>query len=98
LRCTYKTNNNYKTHKQQAQTFFAGQSRYIGVYDSSVVAAKAFNVVQDILKKYRYKSRANPNKEELAAIFGHARLMAIRATKGQGQQGEANDIGQYPER
>lgn len=66
---------------QQAQTYFAGQSRYIGVYENSVLASKAYEVVQDYLSEFRSASKLPKDtpREELAAIFGQARIAAEQA-------------------
>ena len=64
--------------QQQAQTYFAGQSRYVGVYDTSRLAARAYVVVQDYLRQYRENrsfTKETP-KEELARIFAAARKAA----------------------
>ena len=63
---------------QQAQTYFAGQSRYVGVYDTSRMAARAYVTVQDFLRKYRDNRSLTKDspKEELARIFSTARKAA----------------------
>ena len=68
---------------QQAQTYFAGQSRYVGVYDTSRLAARAYVVVQEYLRKYRENRTANKEtpKEELAKIFASARKAADDAVQ-----------------
>jgi len=65
---------------QQAQTYFAGQSRYVGVYETSRMAARAYVVVQNYLKQYRNRSMTkDAPKEELAKIFATARKAADEA-------------------
>ena len=66
---------------QQAQTYFAGQSRYVGVYDTSRMAARAYVVVQDHLRMYRGNRSLTKDspKEELARIFATARKAADEA-------------------
>jgi hypothetical protein len=68
---------------QQAQTYFAGQSRYVGVYDTSRLAARAYVVVQDYLRQYRADNRITKDspKEELAMIFANARRAADDAVR-----------------
>lgn len=64
--------------KWQAQTYFAGQSRYVGVYDTSTLAAMAYNTVQDFLAEYRGIrgiTKTSP-KEELTDVFTKARRKA----------------------
>jgi hypothetical protein len=73
----------YDCSSQQAQTYFAGQSRYIGVYDSSRLAARAYVVVQDFLRQYRTScpfTRDTP-REALAAVFATARQVADDAVR-----------------
>jgi len=68
---------------QQAQIYWAGQSRYVGVYDSSRLAARAYTVTQDFLRQYRTSgafSRDTP-KEALAAVFATARRIADDAVR-----------------
>lgn len=68
---------------QQAQTYFAGQSRYVGVYDTSRLAARAYVVVQDFLRQYRddHTITKESPKEELAIIFANARRAADDAVR-----------------
>jgi hypothetical protein len=68
---------------QQAQTYFAGQSRYIGVYESSRLAARAYVVVQDFLRQYRTSCRIAKDtpREALAAVFATARQVADDAVR-----------------
>jgi hypothetical protein len=68
---------------KQAQTYFAGQSRYVGVYDSSRLAARAYVVVQEQLRQYRTNrsfAKETP-KEELALLFAAARRAADDAVR-----------------
>jgi hypothetical protein len=53
------------------------------VYDTSFLAARAYNVVQDYLRKYRneYKITKDTPKEELSSIFAHARRFADEAVQ-----------------
>ena len=68
---------------QQAQTYFAGQSRYVGVYDTSRLAARAYVVVQEYLRQYRSDNTLTKEspKEELATIFASARRAADEAVR-----------------
>lgn len=75
---------------QQAQTYFAGQSRYIGVYDSSSLAAHAYVVVQDFLRQYRSSCPITKDmpKEAFAAVFATARQIADDAVRQMMQHGD----------
>ena len=68
---------------QQAQTYFAGQSRYVGVYDTSRLAARAYVVVQEYLRQYKKSPGYNKDtpKEELVSVFCMARKAADDAVK-----------------
>jgi hypothetical protein len=78
---------------QQAQTYFAGQSRYVGVYDTSRLAARAYIVVQDYLRSYRNNhsiTKESP-KEDLAQIFANARKAADDAVRDMLRQDGGQD-------
>jgi len=64
-------------HTQQAQFYFAGQSRYIGVFANAREAAFAYRTVYKLLETTRRSQTTNPkdNKE----LFDRARLEAHHA-------------------
>jgi hypothetical protein len=78
---------------QQAQTYFAGQSRYVGVYDTSRLAARAYIVVQDYLRSYRISHSITKDspKEDLAQIFANARKAADDAVRDMLRQDGGQD-------
>ena len=55
----------------------------MGVYDTSRLAARAYNVVQDYLRKYRIQRKITKEtpKEELTAAFATARHLADEAVQ-----------------
>jgi hypothetical protein len=66
---------------QQAQIYFAGQSRYIGVFESAYDAAAAYEIVRERLDQARKRdSRGNSNltmegrSQLFAQLFDDARL------------------------
>jgi hypothetical protein len=64
---------------QQAQFYFAGQSRYIGVFQSAYDAAAAYEIVRERLDTARKKdSRGNSTltKEARSQLFDDARRAA----------------------
>jgi hypothetical protein len=64
---------------QQAQFYFAGQSRYIGVFQSAYDAAAAYEIVRERLDTARRKdSRGNSTltKEARSQLFDDARRAA----------------------
>lgn len=68
--------------RQQAQIYFVGQSRYLGVYKECVAAALAFETAQNFLKGQKKTinemfSRSTP-KEEAIRVFALARKEANR--------------------
>jgi len=72
--------------KWQAQFYFDGQSRYIGVFDGSHQAALAYECVHRLLAGYRELSRLKKpfaekvlSKEETRKLFDNARLASVRA-------------------
>ena len=69
--------------KQQAQIYFAGQSRYLGVYKNSIDASVAFQVANSYLTKNIRK--VTTKGEEANKIFAEARksaaLAVLQATK-----------------
>jgi hypothetical protein len=73
--------------RQQAQTYFAGQSRYVGVYSTSRLAAHAYRVVQSQLKIHRRFMHQNAreyslcSKDEVAAVFSAARHDADKSVR-----------------
>jgi hypothetical protein len=64
---------------QQAQFYFAGQSRYIGVFQSAYDAAAAYEIVRERLDQARKRdSRGNSTltKEARSQLFDDARRAA----------------------
>jgi hypothetical protein len=53
------------------------------VYDTSILAARAYNVVQDYLRKYRTECKITKDtpKEELSTVFTDARRIADEAVQ-----------------
>lgn len=63
--------------KWQAQIYFVGQSRYLGVYENSREASIAFQIACRFLKHVR----ASTNAKDASAIFNYARKLAAEAAK-----------------
>jgi hypothetical protein len=71
--------------KWQAQFYFDGQSRYIGVFDGSYPATLAYECVHRLLAGYRELSRLKKgysnkllDKDETKALFENARAAAVK--------------------
>ena len=65
---------------QQAQIYFIGSSRYLGVYDCKRAAAVAFGVASDYLDEARKSlSVATCPPLEADKIFSKARRLALKA-------------------
>ena len=71
--------------KWQAQFYFDGQSRYIGVFDGSYPAALAYECVHRLLATYRdltrkaYSKDTLLDKQEVKKLFDCARMAATSA-------------------
>jgi len=72
--------------KWQAQFYFDGQSRYIGVFDGSYQAALAYECVHRLLAGFRELSRMKKpyatnalSKEQTRSLFDNAREGAVKA-------------------
>ena len=62
---------------QQAQVYFSGQSRYLGVFEDNAEAALAYNMVYEELRTL--PRIAHLSREESAALVEKARARAIKA-------------------
>lgn len=61
--------------KWQAQLYYAGKSRYIGVFDSKEKASLAYEIAREVLKTDEEPS--NPNQEQTNAAVSLARKAAF---------------------
>lgn len=64
---------------QQAQFYFAGQSRYIGVFQSAYDAAAAYEIVRELLEQARKRDTRGTStltKEDRSQLFDDARRAA----------------------
>lgn len=75
---------NFYYESQQAQFYFCGKSRYIGVYPDSEQAATAYRLVEERLTKHRQHYRRpgmQLDKEEASKIWDKARKAAEEAVR-----------------
>jgi hypothetical protein len=69
--------------EQQAQMYFAGQSRYVGVYSSSRLAAHAYRAVHFLINQLRGNgfSASQFSRDKLAEMFNDARQIADKSVQ-----------------
>lgn len=80
--------------KWQAQLYFAGQSRYVGVYSTSRLAAHAYRVVQFQIKKKQQEGfiESRSSKDEIANVFSKSRQVADTSVR---ELAQIIDSGKY---
>lgn len=67
--------------KWQAQLYYAGKSRYIGVFDTREKAAKAYEIAREKLKSNSNPNEASQSQEETESAVAAARKAAFDAIK-----------------
>lgn len=67
---------------QQAQVYFCGASRYVGVFDTSHQASKAFSDFKKYLQPYKKRAQDGQySKEELQNLIDQGRQHASEAVQ-----------------
>ena len=84
----------FRAH-QQAQIFFKGKSRYIGVFDTAELAAKAYNIVKEKIRQPGHNRNNDAHVSD--TTFEDARTVAIDScaiAKGKRKKvmGEVDDV------